>query len=312
MSDDRLSSGAMDHEPISNPHTLSPDRDEDHHDAMEVDTGLSMAVDTNADDQAPEPQQDGHLLPLNPSQCHDLSSPATPISTPTPASSSREPPTFDEDTERPRQRRRFHVTVEDDTDVEIRSGAGADAGGANTDDETAVLESVPPRMSELSIATPPVAEQTPMLDVLQDSSAPAESVSPNPGTQSPHLNTIPLPDVPPPPPNPNAPPDPVMEAARRLTSNPDTNPDQMQADLALLAPYIAAQAMAAAFPIGGRPPPAGGTNTNNAPAEGQGRLTKQTVVRRRYLPFLSCLRSCSVGVANYQLILNAPSVWQTV
>ncbi|KAG8738386.1 hypothetical protein FRC10_006932 [Ceratobasidium sp. 414] len=295
MSDDCLSSGAMDREyfglrtrraeltgcfvtkdePTSNPRTSSLDRDEDHHDAMEVDSGLSMAVDTNAGDQAPEPQQDGHLLPLNQGQSHDLSSSTTPIPTSTPASSSREPPTFDEDAERPRQRRRFHVVVEDDIDVEIRSETNAGAGGANADDETAVLESVPPRMSELSIATPPAAEQTPMLDVVQDSSVPAEPISPNPGNQSPHLNTIPLPDVPPPPLNPNAPPDPVMEAARRLTSNPDTNPDQMQADLALLAPYIAAQAMAAAFPIGGRPPPAGGTNTDNAPAEGQGQTPNE-------------------------------------
>ncbi|KAG8692341.1 hypothetical protein FRC08_009839 [Ceratobasidium sp. 394] len=272
MSDDQISSNTMDHEPISNPRNSSPDRDEDQHDAMEVDSGLSMAVDTNTSDQVLEPRRDGHLLPPNRGQSHELNSSTTPTSTPTPAPPSREPPTFDEDTERPRQRRRFHVTVEDNIDAEIRSGASASAGGANADDETTVLESVPPRMSELSIATPPVVEQTPMLDVVQDSSIPAGPVSPNQGNQSPHLNTIPLPDVPPPPPNPNAPPDPVVEAARRLTSNPDTNPDQMQADLALLAPYIAAQAMAAAFPIGGRQPPPGGTNP---PAEGQGQAPNE-------------------------------------
>ncbi|KAG8720410.1 hypothetical protein FRC09_009604 [Ceratobasidium sp. 395] len=264
MSNSHLSSGDMDHEPISNERNSSPDRDEDRHDAMEVDSGLSI--------EGERPQQGGRLPP--PTQSFDLGSSVTaPISTPAPASTSREPPAFDEDTERPRQRRRFHVTVEDETDGEIRPGTGA--GGPSVDDETAVLESAPPRMSELSITTPPVAEHGPMLDVVQELPAPAEPASPNQGNQSPHLNTIPLPDVPPPP-NPNAPPDPVMEAARRLTTGPDTNPDQMQADLALLAPYIAAQAMAAAFPMGGRPPPGGGTNPGNPPTEGQGQAPNAT------------------------------------
>ncbi|CAE6505860.1 unnamed protein product [Rhizoctonia solani] len=142
----------------------------------------------------------------------------------------REPPAFDENTERPRQRRRYHVTVQDDEII---------------DDEVAVLEAVPPRMSDLSIETPrsttPPGEPVTMRDA-------------EPG--SPHINTIPLPDLPPPPPPLN----PVMEAARRLTTVPDASNDQMQADLALLAPYIAAQAMAAAFPM--RPP---GTQGNGPP-----------------------------------------------
>ncbi|KAG9122516.1 hypothetical protein FRC07_001065 [Ceratobasidium sp. 392] len=288
MSANHFSSGDMDHEPISNAPNSSLDRDDDRHDAMEVDSGLSIVADAHAGDQTLE-QQPGERLP-SPNQSLDLGSSATPISTPAPASSSREPPAFDEDTERPRQRRRFHVTVEDGTDAEIRPGTSTGAGGANVDDETAVLESVPPRMSDLSIATPPVAEHGPMLDVVQNSPAPTEPASPSQGNQSPHLNTIPLPDVPPPPPNPNAPPDPVMEAARRLTSGPDTNPDQMQADLALLAPYIAAQAMAAAFPIGGRPPAAGGginaggTNTGNAPTEGQGQAPNEADGGQPQLP----------------------------
>ncbi|CAE6468625.1 unnamed protein product, partial [Rhizoctonia solani] len=154
-----------------------------------------------------------------------------------PDRSGREPPTFDEN-ERPRQRRRYHVTVQDE---EIRDPS---------DDEVAVLETDPPRMSDLSIETPqsttPPGEPVTMRD--------AEPISP-------HINTIPLPDVPPPPPPLN----PVMEAARRLTSVPDASNDQMQADLALLAPYIAAQAMAAAFPPAGRPP--GGPTQGNGPPQ---------------------------------------------
>jgi hypothetical protein len=267
---------------------------------MEVDGGLSMMIDANQSqdtgDAAPVrvgSQQVTSRRPANETsnerlslsnQGHDVSSSATP--TPTVASASREPPAFDDDTERPRQRRRFHVTVEDEIDAEIQSGTdsapvGTGAEEATVDDETTVLESAPPRMSELSIATPPITaetEQTPMLDVVPDASAPigdgaalAEPVSTNQGDQSPHMNTIPLPDVPPPPSNLNAPPNPVMEAIRRLNSAPDANPDQMQADLALLAPYIAAQAMAAAFPMGGgRPPPAGGTNPGDTPAQAPG------------------------------------------
>ncbi|KAJ1303409.1 hypothetical protein OPQ81_011601 [Rhizoctonia solani] len=54
-----------------------------------------------------------------------------------------------------------------------------------------------------------------------------------------------------------------MEAARRLTTTPDATNDQMQADIAMLAPYIAAQAMAAAFPA--RPP--GGPTQGNGPPQ---------------------------------------------
>ncbi|KAL5632540.1 hypothetical protein ACGC1H_005476 [Rhizoctonia solani] len=147
--------------------------------------------------------------------------------------SGREPPAFDENTERPRQRRRYHVTVQD-----------------TADDEVAVLETVPPRMSDLSIETP------------RSTTPPGEPVTMrNAEPASPHINTIPLPDVPPPP---QPPLNPVMEAARRLTTVPDASNDQMQADLALLAPYIAAQAMAAAFPI--RPP---GTQGNGPPPNAQ-------------------------------------------
>ncbi|QRV77579.1 Zf-rbx1 domain protein [Ceratobasidium sp. AG-Ba] len=263
----------MNPEPISNEPNSSPERDEDHHDAMEVDSGLSVAVDIVADeaDEAMTQFPANPTLDLGSTSVTPISTP-TPILTPTLASSSREPPAFDEDTERPRQRRRFHVTVEDEPDPEIRPSL---SDGANVDDETTVLESAPPRMSELSIATPSVEQPGPMLDVVHDSpaaataSAPAEPISPNQGNQSPHLGTIPLPDVPPPP-STNAPPDPVMEAARRLTSAPNATPDQMQADLALLAPYIAAQAMAAAFPGGGPPVGGGGGNTENAPAPAEG------------------------------------------
>ncbi|CAE7066181.1 unnamed protein product [Rhizoctonia solani] len=145
----------------------------------------------------------------------------------------REPPAFDENT-RPRQRRRYHVTVEDE---------GRTTNNNEDNDEVAVLETVPPRMSDLSIesTTPPVRDTEPA---------------------SPHIDTIPLPDVPPPP-QPQL--NPVMEAARRLTTAPDASNDQMQADLALLAPYIAAQAMAAAFP--GAPRPPGGPTQGNAPPQ---------------------------------------------
>lgn len=156
----------------------------------------------------------------------------------------REPPAFDENTERPRQRRRYHVTAEDD---EIRDGTADPVA----DDEVAVLETVPPRMSDLSIETP------------RSTTPPGEPVTMRSAEpSSPHINTIPLPDVPPPP---QPPLNPVMEAARRLTSIPDASNDQMQADLALLAPYIAAQAMAAAFPAAGRPP--GSTTQGNGPPQ---------------------------------------------
>ncbi|CAE6468945.1 unnamed protein product [Rhizoctonia solani] len=180
------------------------EHDEDHRDAMEVDGTLDVAPSDR---------------------------------------SGREPPAFDENTERPRQRRRYHVTVEDD---EIRDGTGDNVA----DDEVAVLETHPPRMSDLSIETP------------QSTTPPGEPVTMrDPEPASPRINTIPLPDVPPPQPQLN----PVMEAARRLTTAPDANSDQMQADLALLAPYIAAQAMAAAFPAAGRPP--GGATPGNGPPQ---------------------------------------------
>ncbi|KAH7336900.1 hypothetical protein B0J17DRAFT_718814 [Rhizoctonia solani] len=185
--------------------TNNNEHDEDHRDAMEVDGTLDVASSDR---------------------------------------SGREPPAFDENTERPRQRRRYHVTVEDD---EIRDGTADNVA----DDEVAVLETQPPRMSDLSIETP------------QSTTPPGEPVTMRDAEPaSPHINTIPLPDVPPPPqPQLNS----VMEAARRLTTAPDATSDQMQADLALLAPYIAAQAMAAAFPPAGRPP--GGPTQGNGPPQ---------------------------------------------
>lgn len=295
------------------------DRDEDQHDAMEVDGEPSMMVDTNqshdhdhghnqhhdeadsrlvlmpelAEERPTNDTSNESLLPLNQSQSqnqnHDLGATlgASIDTTRTPTPATREAPAFDEDTERPRQRRRFHVTVEEeDADTEIRTGAdGAPTpeprvNGVTEDDEVAVLESVPPRLSDLSIATPPIAEgeQAPILGVISSPSPVAQldppiaqtnpsvtSVTHDQGAQSPRINTVPLPDVPPPP-TAGQPLDPVMEAARRLTTTPDANPDQMQADLALLAPYIAAQAMAAAFPFGGgRPPPPGGPNLGGGP-----------------------------------------------
>ncbi|KAJ1303408.1 hypothetical protein OPQ81_011600 [Rhizoctonia solani] len=69
-----------------------------------------------------------------------------------PDRSGREPPAFDENTERPRQRRRYHVTVEEDN--EIRDGTGQSTPALPADDEVAVLETQPPRMSDLSIETP--------------------------------------------------------------------------------------------------------------------------------------------------------------
>ncbi|QRW20263.1 Zf-rbx1 domain-containing protein [Rhizoctonia solani] len=167
-----------------------------------------------------------------------------------PDRSTREPPAFDENTERPRQRRRYHVTVQD----EIRDGPSADNGnGDAAGDDVEVLEAAPPRMSELSIDTPTTT--TPPGE-------PTTVTMRDPEPASPRISTIPLPEVPPPP---QPPLNPVMEAARRLTTSPDATNDQMQADLALLAPYIAAQAMAAAFPAAGRPP--GGPTQGNAPPQ---------------------------------------------
>jgi hypothetical protein len=272
---------------------------------MEVDSAPSMMIDANhphglaaASSEAPIETTDSHTVSLpvtaerfaNDSsnepvslsnQSHNLGSTSSSSAPRNTLPGSREPPAFDEDTERPRQRRRYHVIVEDETDPEIRPTADttpAATGGAFGDDEVAVLEAAPPRLSDLSIHTPRSATPRPaaaaneatMLDVVPDSDPVApnrpEPFNADQGAQSPHLNTIPLPDVPPPPPNPNNSLDPMMEAARRLTSAPDGNTDQMQEDLALLAPYIAAQAMAAAFPPGmGRPPGAGAPNPGGAP-----------------------------------------------
>ncbi|CAE6415313.1 unnamed protein product [Rhizoctonia solani] len=189
----------MDHDRDGTPIANNNEHDEDQRDAMEVDGALDVA---------------------------------------SPDRSVREPPAFDENTERPRQRRRYHATAQD----EIRDGPSAD-------DEVEVLEAAPPRMSELSIDTP-------------STTPPATVTMRDPEPDSPRIATIPLPEVPPPP---QPPLNPVMEAARRLTTSPDATNDQMQADLALLAPYIAAQAMAAAFPAAGRPP--GGPTQGNGPPQ---------------------------------------------
>ncbi|KAB5595949.1 Zf-rbx1 domain containing protein [Ceratobasidium theobromae] len=283
---------------VSVPNATFEQSSQDHHDAMEVDSAPLMMMDSD------HPSTDNSGAPVDTADSQSVSlsvtitePPANELSNESALFSnqgrsvgdtlrhalpgSREPPVFDEDTERPRQRRRYHVTVEDGSS-EMRPTTSAPAiPGASGDDEVAVLVAVPPRIGDLSIntprsTTPPTTttnEQIPMQGVVSNSTpiAPpptSEQSNADRSPQSPRLGTIPLPDVPPPPPNPNRSPDPVMEAARRLTSAPDPNTDQMQADLALLAPYIAAQAMAAAFPFtgtGGRPPGAGAPNPENPP-----------------------------------------------